>query len=124
MDGDTHSFQTMSKDAEGLRRAMEATVSDANQLKRSLINWTAVATSAQTLGSAVNRPYGAFKGLSDVYAVQVEGESQSLLFTSKGLKATSKAQRFNSDEKNAHSRAYTSGRFCMYVLCRADAGRK
>lgn len=55
VDGDNQGFKNLAQNADGLRTAMNSALKSANELKASLINWSAAAQGLQSIGNAVNQ---------------------------------------------------------------------
>lgn len=55
VDGDNKGFKNLAQNADGLRTAMNSALKSANELKTSLINWSAAAQGLQSVSNAVNQ---------------------------------------------------------------------
>lgn len=55
VDGDNKDFKNLAQNADGLRTAMNSALKSANELKTSLINWSAAAQGLQSVSNAVNQ---------------------------------------------------------------------
>lgn len=76
LEGDTTSFKDLTKDAEGLKKAMTGVITEGQQLKGSVINFAALATGIQAAQRSFNELQGAMQGLADAYAVQEIAETK------------------------------------------------
>ena len=76
LDGDAKSFKDLAKDAEGLKKVITSTVSEAQQLKGSAINFAALATGLDAAQRSFNQLQAGMKNLADAYAVQEVAETQ------------------------------------------------
>lgn len=74
LEGDNNTFRELTKDAEGLKKAMSGAISEASQLKGSVINFAALATGIDAAQRSFNQLQGAIQGLADAYAVQETAE--------------------------------------------------
>lgn len=74
LEGDNNTFRELTKDAEGLKKAMSGAISEASQLKGSVINFAALATGIDAAQRSFNQLQGAMQGLADAYAVQETAE--------------------------------------------------
>jgi len=63
LDGDAASFQDLAKDANGLKDAMQAALSEAEKLNHSLINWSQSVQALQSTSQALTQLNGAFKNV-------------------------------------------------------------
>lgn len=76
LDGDGKGFRAIAQDADGLRTIMGATMQQSEQLKTSLINWSAAVQGLQAVTNAVSQLENAMQGLADVYAIQEQAETK------------------------------------------------
>ena len=74
LDGDSKSFKDLAKDADGLKKVISATVSEAQQLKGNVINFAALATGIDAAQRSFNQLHSGMKDLADAYAVQESNE--------------------------------------------------
>lgn len=74
LEGDNATFKELTKDAEGLKKAMTGVISEAGQLKGSVINFAALATGIDAAQRSFGQLQGAMQGLADAYAVQETAE--------------------------------------------------
>lgn len=74
LEGDDKGFKELTKDAEGLKKAMSGALSEAAQLKGSVINFAALATGIDAAQRSFGQLQGAMQGLADAYAVQETAE--------------------------------------------------
>ena len=76
LDGDGKSFKDLAKDAEGLKKVITSTVSEAQQLKGNVINFAALATGLDAAQRSFNQLQAGMKDLADAYAVQEVAETK------------------------------------------------
>lgn len=76
LDGDSKSFKDLAKDAEGLKKVISSTVSEAQQLKGNVINFAALATGLDAAQRSFNQLQSGMKDLADAYAVQEIAETK------------------------------------------------
>lgn len=74
LEGDDKTFKQLAADADGLKRAMTGVVSEASQLKGSVINFAALATGIDAAQRSFSQLQGAMQDLADAYAVQETAE--------------------------------------------------
>lgn len=68
LEGDNNSFKNLTKDAEGLKKAMSGVITEGQQLKGNVINFAALATGIDAAQRSFNQLQGAMQGLADAYA--------------------------------------------------------
>lgn len=76
LEGDDKTFKELTKDADGLKKAMSGVLSEAGQIKGSVINFAALATGIDAAQRSFNQLQGAMQGLADAYAVQETAEKK------------------------------------------------
>lgn len=76
LEGDGNSFKILTKDAEGLKKAMSGVIAEGQQLKGNVINFAALATGIDAAQRSFNQLQGAMQGLADAYAVQEVAETK------------------------------------------------
>lgn len=76
LDGDSKSFKDLANDAEGLKKVISSTLSEAQQLKGNVINFAALATGIDAAQRSFNQLQAGMKDLTDAYAVQESNERQ------------------------------------------------
>ncbi|MBQ4533105.1 MAG: hypothetical protein IJA24_07700 [Alistipes sp.] len=76
LDGDAKSFKDLAKDAEGLKKVITSTVSEAQQLKGNVINFAALATGLDAAQRSFSQLQAGMKNLADAYAVQEVAETK------------------------------------------------
>lgn len=74
LEGDTNSFKDLTKDAEGLKKAMAGVITEGQQLKGNVINFAALATGIDAAQRSFGQLQGAMQELADAYAVQETAE--------------------------------------------------
>lgn len=74
LEGDDKTFKQLAADADGLKRAMTGVVSEASQLKGSVINFAALATGIDAAQRSFSQLQGAMQDLAGAYAVQETAE--------------------------------------------------
>lgn len=76
LEGDSNSFKNLTKDAEGLKKAMSGVITEGQQLKGNVINFAALATGIDAAQRSLSQLQGAMQGLADAYAVQEVAETK------------------------------------------------
>ena len=76
LEGDSNSFKNLTKDAEGLKKAMSGVITEGQQLKGNVINFAALATGIDAAQRSFSQLQGAMQGLADAYAVQETAEKK------------------------------------------------
>ena len=76
LEGDSNSFKSLTKDAEGLKKAMSGVITEGQQLKGNVINFAALATGIDAAQRSFSQLQGAMQGLADAYAVQEVAETK------------------------------------------------
>ena len=74
LEGDNNSFKDLTKDAEGLKKAMAGVITEGQQLKGNVINFAALATGIDAVQRSFGQLQGAMQELADAYAVQETAE--------------------------------------------------
>lgn len=74
LEGDNNSFKDLTKDAEGLKKAMAEVITEGQQLKGNVINFAALATGIDAAQRSFGQLQGAMQELADAYAVQETAE--------------------------------------------------
>jgi len=74
LEGDNTTFRELTKDAEGLKKAMAGAISEASQLKGSVINFAALATGIDAAQRSFSQLQSGMQDLADAYAVQETAE--------------------------------------------------
>lgn len=69
-------FKKLTADAAGLRKMMESTVNEVDQLKKSIVNLASVSTVIDSASRMLAGLQGVCKNLTDAYGVQVEAETK------------------------------------------------
>ena len=77
LDSDGKGFKDLANDAEGLKKVITSTVTEAQQLKGNVINFAALATGIDAAQRSFNQLHAGMKNLADAYAVQ-EGNERKL----------------------------------------------
>ncbi len=70
IDDKDHSFQVLSKDAAGFRQMLSKTITEADNLRKSVLKWSNAANASRAFGDVINQLQSTFKGLTDAYAVR------------------------------------------------------
>lgn len=65
LEGDDKTFKELTTDAEGLRKIFQSTIGPAENLKKSLINWSAGAQAIDAVTSSIERMSSAYSRFSD-----------------------------------------------------------
>ena len=76
LEGDNTTFRELTKDAEGLKKAMAGAISEASQLKGSVINFAALATGIDAAQRSFSQLQSGMQDLADAYAVQEMAEKK------------------------------------------------
>ena len=76
LDSDGKGFKDLSRDAEGLKKVITSTVTEAQQLKGSVINFAALATGIDAAQRSFGQLQAGMKDLADAYAVQEVNETR------------------------------------------------
>lgn len=69
-------LKQLSIDADAFRKVMQGTITQAEQLQKSVINFASLAKAFDSVNMTLNQISGAVKGLTDAYAVQEQAETQ------------------------------------------------
>ena len=75
-DGDATGLKELAKSSEGVKNALKATVSEAEQLKGNVINFAALATGIDAAQRSFSQLQAGMKDLADAYAVQEMAETK------------------------------------------------
>lgn len=76
LDGDAKGFKDLAKDADGLKKVITATVSEAEKLNKTAINFAAIATGVDQAQRAIGQLQNVCKDLTGAYAMQMEAETK------------------------------------------------
>ncbi len=76
LEGDDKTFKELTKDAEGLKKAMTGVMSEASQIKGSVINFAALATGIDAAQRSFSQLQGSMQDLANAYAVQETAEKK------------------------------------------------
>jgi hypothetical protein len=90
LDGDAKGFKDLAKDAGGLKKVITATVSEAEKLNKTAINFAAIATGVDQAQRAIQSLQDAVKSLSKDWADQVQAETQLKTVMRQRMAATDK----------------------------------
>lgn len=63
-------------DAEGLRKALSATVAEAKKCQNSVVSMASITTGVEAAQSVINQLQGAFSNLTKAYSIQMEAETK------------------------------------------------
>lgn len=88
LDSDGKGFKDLANDAEGLKKVITATVTEAQQLKGNVINFAALATGIDAAQRSFNQLHGGMKELADAYAVQETNETRLATVMKQRMSAT------------------------------------
>ena len=90
LDGDSKSFKDLARDADGLKKVITSTLSEAEQLKDSAINFAALATGIDAAQRSFNQLQAGLQDLADAYAVQEMAETKLSTIMRQRMGATDK----------------------------------
>ncbi len=90
LDGDAKGFKDLAKDADGLKKVITATVSEAEKLNKTAINFAAIATGVDQAQRSILSLQDAVKSLSKDWADQVQAETQLQTVMRQRMGATDK----------------------------------
>ena len=76
LDSDDKGFKDLANDAEGLKKVITSTVTEAQQLKGNVINFAALATGIDAAQRSFNQLQAGMQNLADAYAVQEVNETR------------------------------------------------
>ena len=76
LDSDGKGFKDLANDAEGLKRVITSTVTEAQQLKGNVINFAALATGIDAAQRSFNQLQAGMQNLANAYAVQEVNETR------------------------------------------------
>lgn len=76
LEGDDKTFKELTKDAEGLKKAMTGVMSEASQIKGGVINFAALATGIDATQRSFSQLQGSMQDLANAYAVQETAEKK------------------------------------------------
>lgn len=76
LDGDGKGFRALAKDADGLKKVLSETVSEAQKLNSRAINFAAIATGIDQAQQSITQLQNFMKGLTDAYQIQETAEKQ------------------------------------------------
>lgn len=88
LDSDGKGFKDLAKDAEGLKKVITSTVTEAQQLKGNVINFAALATGIDAAQRSFNQLATGMKNLADAYAVQEVNETRLATVMAQRMGAT------------------------------------
>lgn len=88
LDGDSKGFKDLAKDSNGLKEVIVSTVSEAQQLKGSVINFAALATGIDAAQRSFSQLQAGMKNLSDAYAAQEINEVKLATVMQQRMNAT------------------------------------
>lgn len=88
LDSDGEGFKDLSRDAEGLKKVITSTVTEAQQLKGDVINFAALATGIDAAQRSFGQLQASMQGLADAYAVQEVNESRLAVVMQQRMGAT------------------------------------
>ena len=88
IDGDSKGFKDLAKDAEGLRKVISSTVTEAQQLKGNFINFAALATGIDAMQRSFGQLQSGLQGLADAYAEQEVNETRLITVMRQRMKAS------------------------------------
>lgn len=74
LEGDNSGFKTLTVDAEGLRKVLRGSITEAERFKKSIVNFAALSTGLDSLNRSISGIQAKIKELSDAYAVQETAE--------------------------------------------------
>ena len=90
LDGDSKSFKDLARDADGLKKVITSTLSEAEQLKGSAIHFAALATGIDAAQRSFNQLQAGLQDLADAYAVQEMAETKLSTIMRQRMGATDK----------------------------------
>ena len=90
LDGDSKSFKDLARDADGLKKVITSTLSEAEQLKGNAINFAALATGIDAAQRSFNQLQAGLQDLADAYAVQEMAETKLSTIMRQRMGATDK----------------------------------
>lgn len=76
LDGDGKGFRALAKDADGLKKVLSETVTEAQKLNSRAINFAAIATGIDQAQQSIAQLQNFMKGLTDAYQIQETAEKQ------------------------------------------------
>lgn len=88
LDSDGKGFKDLANDAEGLKKVITSTVTEAQQLKGNVINFAALATGIDAVQRSFNQLQRGMKDLADAYAVQEVAETKLATVMRQRMSAT------------------------------------
>lgn len=88
LESDGKGFKELSKDADGLKKAMSSAITEAGQLKSSLINFAAVTTGIRNAQAAIMDLQNSLQGLADSYYKSEEQKTKLLTVMRQRMTAT------------------------------------
>lgn len=81
-------LKMLTMDADALRQAMQGTVTQADKMKKSLVNMSAIALGLDSLNATINQLTSAVSDLCGAYAVQEQAETQLETVMRQRMRAT------------------------------------
>ena len=76
LDGDGKGFRAIAQDANGLKKVLTETISEAQRFNANAINFAAIAAGIDQAQQSVSQLQSVLKGLTDAHAAQIEAETQ------------------------------------------------
>lgn len=76
LDGDGKGFRAIAQDANGLKKVLTETITEAQRFNTNAINFAAIATGIDQAQQSISQLQSVLKGLSDAHAAQIEAETQ------------------------------------------------
>lgn len=101
LDSDGKGFKDLANDAEGLKKVITSTVTEAQQLKGNVINFAALATGIDAAQRSFNQLQAGMQNLADAYAVQEVNETRLATVMQQRMGATAAEIQSIKDLANA-----------------------
>lgn len=76
LDGDGKGFKALTQDANGLKKVLTETISEAQKLNTGAINFAAITTGIDQAQQSILQLQSVLKGLTDAHAAQIEAETK------------------------------------------------
>lgn len=76
LDGDGKGFRAIAQDANGLKKVLTETISEAQRFNANAINFAAIAAGIDQAQQSISQLQSVLKGLTDAHAAQIEAEKQ------------------------------------------------
>ena len=99
LEGDNSGFKTLTVDAEGLRKVLEGSITEAERFKKSIVNFAALSTGIDSLNRSISGIQAKIKDLSDAYAVQETAERKLETVMRQRMGATDEPADGNANDK-------------------------